>query len=281
MTIRDVLLVLDAYPDPPPRTVVERMVGAAALFDAKVSAVAASVSFRAPGSFLADILLDVPAMAAAESSRSRAQAEAALETFREIAGARGLLGEAILAHKPSLGVHDVYVRRARLRDLTVVSLPAGALPARSAVEALTFGSGRPVLALPPAPEASGDPRFATVAVAWDQGAQAARALGDAMPFLARAEKVHVVTVRNEKALADDPVEAVARHLGVHQVAAATHEIDADGRSIGDALSDFVRDQGVDLLVMGAFGHARLRDFVLGGATQASLDRPPTAMLLSH
>jgi nucleotide-binding universal stress UspA family protein len=83
----------------------------------------------------------------------------------------------------------------------------------------------------------------------------------------------------EKPITDGPLHEVARHLTWHGVSAAVEEINAAGESIGDALTSVAED--ADLLVMGAFGHSRMRDFVLGGATRRMLQNPSLAVLLSH
>jgi nucleotide-binding universal stress UspA family protein len=68
---------------------------------------------------------------------------------------------------------------------------------------------------------------------------------------------------------------------MHGVQAAIDIVDANGRDIGDIFTDYVRSQNADLLVMGAFGHSRVRDFVLGGATRSMLRQPALPLFLSH
>ena len=86
-------------------------------------------------------------------------------------------------------------------------------------------------------------------------------------------------VARDKPIANGRLDEVAKHLTWHGVSAAVEEITAAGESIGDALMSISED--ADLLVMGAFGHSRMRDFVLGGATRRMLQNPPLAVFLSH
>ena len=74
---------------------------------------------------------------------------------------------------------------------------------------------------------------------------------------------------------------MVRNLAKHGVAARSREVDAAGRAIGDVLRDLVSDEGYDLVVMGAYGHSRLRDFILGGATKSLLAESPVALFMSH
>jgi len=107
-------------------------------------------------------------------------------------------------------------------------------------------------------------------------------LSDAMPLLEAAADVHVMTVTNEKPLsAPMDGEALVRHLSAHGVNAIPVAVDAAGRPIGKALQDYVGSVSADLLVMGAYGHSRVQQFILGGATRTILHAPPIPVLLSH
>jgi nucleotide-binding universal stress UspA family protein len=119
-------------------------------------------------------------------------------------------------------------------------------------------------------------------VAWDFSRAAARAISDAMPVLELAKQVRIVTVVNEKALdTRRSAEELARNLARHGIDVVLDKVDAKGRSIGDVLETYTGSHSVDLLVMGAFGHSRLREFILGGATRSLLSKPPLPILFSH
>src|SRR5205807_2639441 len=121
-----------------------------------------------------------------------------------------------------------------------------------------------------------------VAVAWDHSRPAARAVSDALPLLRTAKRVLVVTVADEKRLhrPDSGVE-LCKHLARHGVEVTFDRVQAKGRTIGDVLEAYASGHNVDLLVMGGYGHSRLREFVLGGATRSVLARPFTWTLVSH
>jgi nucleotide-binding universal stress UspA family protein len=122
----------------------------------------------------------------------------------------------------------------------------------------------------------------TVVVGWDFSRPAARALADALPILEMAKQVRIVTVTNEKTLGTRRSEAVSKHLAAHGLTAFLDTVDAADRSIGEVLESYASSFDADLLViMGAYGHSRVRDFILGGATKSILARPPFPVLLSH
>jgi len=119
-------------------------------------------------------------------------------------------------------------------------------------------------------------------VAWDFGRVAARAIADAIPILERAREVRIVTVTNEKIIdSKHSAEQLAKNLSRHGIDVTLDKVDAAGRSIGQVLQTLVASCAADLLVMGAFGHSRFREFVLGGATKSLLSKPPIPVLFSH
>lgn len=174
---------------------------------------------------------------------------------------------------------DLLVKYARLRDLTILPVP----PTRDQwdAEMIIFGSGRPTLILPEGP-ARKPFTLGTIVVAWDFSRAAARAVSDALPMLELAKQVRVITVVNEKAIENNRSgEELAKNLARHRINVVLDEVDAKGRRIGEVLQSYVSAHDADLLVMGAYGHSRLREFVLGGATKSLLAEPPLPVLLSH
>jgi nucleotide-binding universal stress UspA family protein len=122
----------------------------------------------------------------------------------------------------------------------------------------------------------------TVVVAWDFSRAAARAVSDSLPLLERAATVRVVTVLNEKHLdRKHSAEELSKNLSRHGIDVMLDRVDAGGRAIGDVLGEYVASHAADLLVMGAYGHSRLREFVLGGATRSLLSKPSLPILFSH
>jgi nucleotide-binding universal stress UspA family protein len=173
---------------------------------------------------------------------------------------------------------------ARYADLTVVpqgldlgtpSADLGALP-----EELALTVGRPVLVIP---------RYGTfkeigrrVLVAWNGSREATRAVHDALPLLQRAEQVTVLsidpTAEPEERL---PGADIALHLARHGVTARAASIAGADMMVGDLLLSYAADHDIDLIVMGAYGHTRLREMVLGGATRSILQHMTVPVLLSH
>jgi nucleotide-binding universal stress UspA family protein len=164
----------------------------------------------------------------------------------------------------------------------MVPLPGGDGAAQEIAERLIFDSGRPVLVFPAEPERALRPAIETVAVAWDFSRPSARAVADAMPLLGQAKQVRFFTVVDDKPIKDAGLgETLAKHLSRHGVEATMEDIRSGGRPIGRVFEDYVAEHKADLLVMGAYGHSRMREFILGGATDNMLTRPPTWVLMSH
>jgi nucleotide-binding universal stress UspA family protein len=220
-------------------------------------------------------------MIGAEAKKSAMNAEKLLAAFEDSAQRSGVYQERILETCLTFEVPSVLVDYARLRDLTLVSIPEGEHVSRWYAEAIIFGSGLPTMVLP---EVRKRPEFAldAVIVAWDFSRPAARAVADALPLLQKSKRVFVLTVTNEKVIDTSRSSAeLAKHLARHGVNVTLDVVDAGGRSIGDAIKSYVASRNGDLLVMGAYGHSRLREFILGGATKSALARPPVPIFFSH
>jgi nucleotide-binding universal stress UspA family protein len=168
------------------------------------------------------------------------------------------------------------MRRARLADFTVLGGPGreGGMPAT--LDAVLFESGRPLLMVPAAP--AGD-IGATVAVAWDRSREAVCAVQAALPILRRAKSVIVMTARE----ADDDVEPseLCRYLAAHGITARTWAFSPKSGSMGEALLREAAKADADLLVMGGYGHSRLRELVLGGATRYILAKATMPVFMMH
>jgi len=280
MAFKDILLALTSYPEPTPVSVVGEAVAFTAAVGAKISAITCEVNIQVPGSFLADAFMNIPGMIAAESKKSSANAKKLLTAFQDDAKRGGVFQDRILEKCQISEVSNVFVEHARLRDLTIVPAQEGF--DQWYAESIIFGSGRPTIVMPHTRKGSGGLSWNTVVVAWDFSRPAARAVADALPILEKAKRVHVVTVKNEKVIDTRRSGAdLAKHLSHHGVKINLEAVDAAGRKIGDVLKSFVTSHKGDLLVMGAYGHSRVREFILGGATRNMLSRPPVPILLSH
>jgi nucleotide-binding universal stress UspA family protein len=281
MLYKDVLLTLNTYPEPTPVSAVDDAVSLSVAMGARVSVLACEVKIAVPGSVLSPALLNVPAMIAAEARKSATNAEKLLAAFQDTAERNGVFQERLLEQCLTFEVPSVLIEHARLRDLTIIPV-AGDQTSRWYAESIIFGSGRPAIILPLPSKRAGALAVDTVILAWDFGRAAARAVADALPILVKAKRVFVVTATNEKAIDTKRSGAeLAKHLARHGVNVVLDVIDAAGRSIGDVLESHVASRNGDLLVMGAYGHSRLREFILGGATKSMLARPPVPIFFSH
>ncbi len=158
--------------------------------------------------------------------------------------------------------------RGRLADLIVVARAAkdAEAPMRSTLEAALLESGRPLLVAPPSPP---EPPLTSVAIGWNGSAEAARAVAHALPFLARAERVTVISFEEGKRPGPSAEDLVA-YLALHDVAATTETLKPDYRSTGEALLTESMALGAGLLIMGAYTHSRLRRMIFGSATEHML-----------
>jgi nucleotide-binding universal stress UspA family protein len=282
MAITDILLALTSYPEPSQAAIIDKAIEFAAAVDARISAIACEVTIAVPGSLLGDALIDVHAMAAAEAKKSRRNAEALLEKFEQRAQQRCVFHERIFDRCLTWQLPDLLVDYARLRDLTIIGVPEHLYQEHWFAESIIFGSGRPTLIIPMVNENERSFALEHVVVAWDFSRTAARAVADALPLLVKAKRVSVMTITGEKEIDTKRSGAeLAKHLALHGASVVLEQVDAAGRQIGDVMESYVNSWRADLLVMGAYGHSRLREFILGGATRSMLARPPLPILLSH
>lgn len=282
MAIKDILLALTTYPDRTPDTAVAAGVAIAAALDARIAAIACEVHVKLPNSLLGSALIDLPAIAASEAKKSAAGAAHLLGLFNEEAKKRGLNAETISEKCFTTDVPDTLVQYARFRDLTILPVPQGDDLDQWYAESIMFGSGRPALVIPPEWKRRTPFQLDTAVVAWDFSKTAARAVADAIPILQKTKRVFVVTVTNEKEIATQrSATELARHLAHHRIEVTVDTADAAGRDIGTVLKSYCATCDADLLVMGAYGHSRLREFILGGATRSMLSQPTLPVLMSH
>jgi len=279
MPFKDILLTLTSYPDPAPVSVVEDAVSIAATLGAHLSAISCEIHVEVPGHFLAGSIANLPGIVATETERSRKNAKDLLAAFDAAAERAGVPHEIFLENSPTYKVPDLLTDYARLRDLTIMPVPESY--DQWYAETVIFGSGRPTLILPTVPR-SRPFELGTLAVAWDFSRAAARAVADALPLLEQAKNVRLVTVVNEKMLDTmHSAEELAKNLARHGIDVVLDKVDAKGKPIGEILEAYVLSHGIDLLAMGAYGHSRWREFVLGGATKSLMSRPPLPILFSH
>lgn len=176
------------------------------------------------------------------------------------------------------------VAQARHADLAVVARPDSVgrwgMPLNLA-EPLVLASGRPVLLLPPETPPHAGRR---IIVGWNAGREAARAVADAMAFLARAEAVELLVVDAERRPAlhgQEPGADIACHLARHGVTVEVRNMASGGEDVGHVLLSRAAAFAADLLVMGAYGHSRLTELAFGGATRTVLREATLPVLMSR
>ena len=168
----------------------------------------------------------------------------------------------------------------RLHDLLILPVPEIESFDRSYVEPVIFQSGRPTLLLP----SSGKQlqSLDRVVLAWDYSREATRALADSLPILRLATDVHVLTAFGEKHIETSCVAGdLEKYLTKHQIRYSLHQVAAGVEPIADILLHYAKEINAGMLIMGAYGHSRVREFVLGGASRGVLSRPALPILLSH
>lgn len=208
---------------------------------------------------------------------------AARERLEATLKKRGIGSEVRTAHyEPTRFAHAI-CRHARYADLVVLGQAdpehAGQLE-QELPEDVLLGSGRPAL-LEPHVGARKTPGE-RVLIAWDGSRESVRAVNDAMPLLERAKWAGVLVVNPSRGdHGDQPGADIARYLARHGIAVEAEHTEARDITVADAILGRVADEGADLLVMGAYGHARLRETVLGGTTRQILREMTVPVLMSH
>jgi nucleotide-binding universal stress UspA family protein len=282
MAFKDALLHLSSYPEPTPAASIEQAVLFAESLGARISALTFKIEIPNAGNVLANALIDIPGMVAAERQRSAANVQAVLSVFENMATKRGVPHERIIESCTTAQLAGIATEHARLHDITMIPIGEQSTLQHYVAECVVFDSGRPTLVLPEEPKRRRPSSFDVVGVAWDFSRPAARAMADALPILQRATTVRIVTVTEEKSINTMRSGAeLAKHLACHGIEAIFEEEEAAGRTIGQALEGYATEHDLDLLVMGAYGHSRMRDFILGGATKSIVASPPLPVLLSH
>ncbi|CAO3406614.1 universal stress protein [Azospirillum largimobile] len=179
---------------------------------------------------------------------------------------------------------DLLAARASYADLVVVAQSAAVragdrISLHNIPDRLPLETATPVLVLPPSqPATAAIGRHALVA--WKNSRESARAVRAAMPFLQEAESVTVLTVEPPGQRSEEAA-ALTEWLHRHGIAARPQSVIASGGEIGDMILSCCADQGADLLVMGSYGHSRLRELVLGGATREVLEGLTLPALMTH
>jgi nucleotide-binding universal stress UspA family protein len=216
-----------------------------------------------------------------EQERALERANAALAVFETEARNAGITYRCSpLASIPAEAAASVSAT-ARLHDLTIVLQPElendtfdNTMP-----QEILFESGGPVLFIPYTHK--GPLVVKRIGIAWDGSRLAARALRDAAPFLAHAQAITIISINEGKAPAEASVTAVSAHLARFGLTARIVRMDADRADIQPTILSIAADDGLDLIVMGGYGHSRLQERILGGVTRGMLQSMTVPTLMSH
>jgi len=250
-------------------------------FDAHLSAIAFAYEPLVPPSIMGGVPLEVIEAQWAASERAADGAIAAFEAAAKRAGVAS--GHRKLT--ASLGAAgELFGRLARRFDLSVVGQaePKQGAAQDLVIEGALFASGRPVIVVPYIHR--GGLRLERVLVCWDGGRAAARAIADAMPLLARSAAIDVVIIeggRRRGASDEIPGADVGEHLARHGLKIDVKRIVSTDVDVPNTILSHAADNGADFIVMGGYGHSRLREFILGGATQGVLASMTVPVLMSH
>lgn len=182
------------------------------------------------------------------------------------------------------GADDVIGRRARYADVTLLGpelLSRGILKSK-AIEGALFSSGKPLLLVPEGSAPTLKPK--RIMVAWDSRIEASNAVARSLDLLSAADNVHLVLVdplEGETGQGAEPGADLATYVARFGVKVTVDRVPSQGRTAAATLRQYAIDISADLLVMGAYGHSRLRERIFGGVTRSMIDEPPLPILMAR
>jgi nucleotide-binding universal stress UspA family protein len=228
----------------------------------------------------------MPAILETQRDYFKGQRASVEAMFRETMRRHGVRSDLRVVDSSSPLISDLTIEQGRRVDLVLLSqvdTEGNEGVELDFVDRVVMAVGRPVLAIPLKADA---PEFAggTAIIGWNGSREAARAVFDSLPLLRHAKQVCIVSVDPQCNMTDPPMLAgtdLAETLARHGVNAIVEPVPGNGREAGEALLIKTFDTGAGLLVMGAYGHARLREFILGGATRHILKQMNCPVLFSH
>jgi nucleotide-binding universal stress UspA family protein len=251
-------------------------VGAA--FGAQVTGIAFLYEPVIPDGALGGVPVDLIELQREENSKLASDAIGRFEAAAKKAGVSAATQtlDATLGSAPAL-----FAQIARRFDIAVVgqAQPEQGATDTLVIEGALFESGRPIIVVPYIQKRGLS--LERVLACWDGGPRAARAIGDAMPFLERAKAVELVMVAEETKEDEANGARMAEHLAHHGVKARVKHMSKGDIAIEDVILSYAADSGADFMVMGGYGHSRLREFILGGVTRGILGSMTVPVLMSH
>lgn len=250
----------------------------AATFGAHVAGLAFLYEPVIPDGTLGGVPVDLIELQREENSKT---AKGAVDRFEAATKKAGIVAQSRILDATFGGAATLFARTARRFDLAVVGQAQREHGASEElmIEGALFESGRPVVVVPYIQKSG--LTLERVLVCWDGGRTAARAVGDAMPFLERAKEVDIVIVAEERKNDEITGAKLSEHLARRGIKANVKRIAKGGLAVDAAILDYAADGGADFMVMGGYGHSRLREFILGGVTRSILASMTLPVLMSH
>lgn len=244
------------------------LVGVAFVYDSKVSA---------------NLIVGIPAeLIDAQRAATKHLANEAVARFEALAKQAGVITETQMIDVAPGHVGDTFGRLAHSFDLSVIrqAEPNKAEQEEPIIEGALFESGRPVIVVPYIQTQGA--RFDCVIVGWDGSRAAARAIGDAMPVFERAKMIEVFTVvAGPTKNTELPGINIGQHLSRHGLNVEVKRIPIERINVPEAILSHAADISADFMVMGGYGHSRLREYILGGATRGILASMTLPTLMSN
>jgi nucleotide-binding universal stress UspA family protein len=263
--------------DRPAGALIDCAAAVAGLFEAHLDGIACVYQAMNPM-----VAPEAAAIAVSAQYQASAQQVAVVLDQFEIATRRlGIPHNARSTFDVSYAATRIVTELSRLHDLNIVAQPDRSNPSQTDFlsEVVLFGSGRPMLMIPYINR--GTFKSDRVLICWDGGMQAARAVHNAMPFLRKARTIEIVTVNENEGASEASSAALIDHLARHDLSARPDRITAGSSNIHNAILSMAADSETDLMVMGGYGHSRLREFILGGTTRGIFESLTIPALISH
>jgi nucleotide-binding universal stress UspA family protein len=275
--IKDLVVNLSVGERPSPAS--DYAVSVAATFDAHLAGIAFLYDPTVPVSGAGYIPAEV---IESQERDNQAATKAALDRFAAATDRAGVTAEPLTLSASFAGVGEQFGRIARRFDLSIVGQaePEASAAEEMIAEAALFESGRPVIIVPYIQKAP--LKLDRVMLCWDGSRAAARAIADAMPLLDRAGRVEIVIIANEHGKQDEIEGAdMGAHLARHGLNVEVKRTVLGDIDVADVILSHAADAGSDFIVMGGYGHSRLREFVLGGVTRSIFRSMTAPVLMSH
>ncbi|WP_438278624.1 universal stress protein [Nitrobacter sp.] len=276
--IKDIILHLER--DPSRDVVRDFAASTAEMFAAHLTGVsfafAASIPNYIVPNFPAGVLADLFA-------ESETAARGAIDRFEVAMKHSGLSAEPRLVLQTEFGPPETFSKMARCFDLSIImqSDDYSGINNSDLIEATLFDSGRPLIVVPYIQQEG--LKLDRIVCCWDGSRAAVRAINDALPLLRKANIVELFIVENAKTADENIIGGIeiGRHLARHDIKIEVRRTPAADIDVPNVILSHVADSSASMLVMGGYGHSRLREFVLGGATREILSAMTVPVFMSH